>query len=278
MDPRFETNGTTTSACLLLGVIFLIAPLAATAQQFGDFTYSSDGAAITITGYTGPGGSVTIPGTINGLPVTRTGNQAFRAKMSLLDVTIPIGVVSIERAAFYSCYSLTNVVIPNTITEIEYGAFIACRSLPTVTLPDTLTRIEDSLFHDCRSLTNVVLGAGVTSIGNSAFYLCQKLANITLPNGVTNIGLSAFRYCSSLTSVTIPGGVTLSGPMHSPTAPALQRSLWTLLIQPFATWMGSCSTKTSPCFGSAPAEDLETMRSQTASPALGARLSVAART
>jgi hypothetical protein len=54
----------------LLGLILLSRPLAATAQQFGDFTYSSDGSAIALTGYSGPGGAVVIPATINGLPFT----------------------------------------------------------------------------------------------------------------------------------------------------------------------------------------------------------------
>ena len=36
--------------------------------QAEDYTYTTDGGAITITGYTGSGGAVTIPSTINGLP------------------------------------------------------------------------------------------------------------------------------------------------------------------------------------------------------------------
>ncbi len=42
--------------CVLLAWAAQLSPLAA--QSFGDFTYSSDGAAITITGYTGAGGAV----------------------------------------------------------------------------------------------------------------------------------------------------------------------------------------------------------------------------
>jgi len=37
------------------------------------FDYTTNNGAITITGYTGPGGAVVIPGTINGLSVTRIG-------------------------------------------------------------------------------------------------------------------------------------------------------------------------------------------------------------
>jgi len=90
-----ETKGTTMKTLLaLLGLILLTAPLAATAQQFGDFTYSSDGTAITITGYTGAGGAVIIPDAISGLPVTRLGIQAFFVS-SLTSVTIPGSVTEI---------------------------------------------------------------------------------------------------------------------------------------------------------------------------------------
>jgi hypothetical protein len=40
--------------------------------QAGDFSYATNDGAIAITGYTGPGGDVTIPKPINGLPVYRS--------------------------------------------------------------------------------------------------------------------------------------------------------------------------------------------------------------
>ena len=77
-----ETKGTNMKNTLLalLGILLLSTPLAATAQQFGDFTYTSDGSAITITGYTGPGGAVNIPDTITGLPVTAIGTLRSKTK------------------------------------------------------------------------------------------------------------------------------------------------------------------------------------------------------
>lgn len=41
------------------------------------FTYVTKNGAITITGYTGPGGSVIIPSMINGLAGTSIGRDAF---------------------------------------------------------------------------------------------------------------------------------------------------------------------------------------------------------
>ena len=56
----------------LLPVLLLALPAAVQAQ----FTYTTNKGTITITGYTGPGGGVTIPSTITGLPVTdKVGHQ-----------------------------------------------------------------------------------------------------------------------------------------------------------------------------------------------------------
>jgi hypothetical protein len=41
------------------------------------FTYVTNAGTITITGYTGPGGSVVVPDTIEGFPVTTIGDSAF---------------------------------------------------------------------------------------------------------------------------------------------------------------------------------------------------------
>ena len=54
--------------------------------QYGDLAYSSDGSAITITGYTGAGGAVAIPAAINGLPVTSIGTLAFAGCTNLTGV------------------------------------------------------------------------------------------------------------------------------------------------------------------------------------------------
>ena len=56
---------------LLLSLLLLTSPAMA---QSGGYTYTTNDGAITITGYTGPGGAVTIPDTIARLPVTRIGD------------------------------------------------------------------------------------------------------------------------------------------------------------------------------------------------------------
>jgi len=71
-----------------------------TVAQSQDFTYTNINGAITITTYNGPGGNVTIPDTIAGLPVTRIGTNAFFNKISLAQVAMGNSVSAIGDYAF----------------------------------------------------------------------------------------------------------------------------------------------------------------------------------
>src|SRR5205809_597376 len=86
----------------LLGLVLLSTPWVASAQ----FTYTTNDGAITITGYTGPGGAMVIPATINNWPVTSIADYAFADKTALTAVTIPATVASIGENAFLSCTNL----------------------------------------------------------------------------------------------------------------------------------------------------------------------------
>ena len=63
------------------------------------YNYSIDGTNVTITGYTGPGGAVVIPGTITGLPVTGIGDSAFYLNTNFTSVTMGTNVTSIGYCA-----------------------------------------------------------------------------------------------------------------------------------------------------------------------------------
>jgi hypothetical protein len=80
-----------------------------TEQDFYPFDYTANAGAITITGYSGPGGDVTIPPAINGLPVATVGPYAFASCSNLTSVMIPATVTSIGGSAFTDCASLTSV-------------------------------------------------------------------------------------------------------------------------------------------------------------------------
>jgi len=73
---------------LLPLLLLLTLPVGVQAQ----FTYTINNGAVTITGYTGPGGAVIIPSGTNGLPVTSIGDNALAYGYSLTSVTIPDSV------------------------------------------------------------------------------------------------------------------------------------------------------------------------------------------
>jgi len=78
---------------------------------------------------------VTIPDTIEGLPVTSIGHGAFYDGTGLTGVTIPNSVTSIGEAAFFRCTRLTNIRIPNSVTSIEEATFEDCTRLTSDAVP-----------------------------------------------------------------------------------------------------------------------------------------------
>ncbi len=238
---RSGSPGLLRRACAVRLLLLLLLTLPAVAQA--QFNYTTNNGTITITSYTGPGGAVAIPDTIDGLPVTRIGDYTFYNNFSLTSVTIPSSVTSIGDSAFMYCTSLTaitvdadnatygsvdgvlfnksqttliqcpegktgNYTIPSSITSIGGGAFHNCTSLTTVTIPSSVTSIEYYTFSGCTSLASITIPSSVTYIGERAFGDCTSLANVTIPSSVTRIGEETFYGCTSLASVTIPSGVT----------------------------------------------------------------------
>ena len=84
----------------------LLLPLLFPPVVQAQFNYTNNGdGTVTITGYTAPVTAVTIPNTINGLPVTSIGYDAFYNGATpgpgiLTSVTIPDSVTSIGDFAF----------------------------------------------------------------------------------------------------------------------------------------------------------------------------------
>jgi hypothetical protein len=161
----------------VLGMVLAL-PIAVQAQ----YTYITNNGTITITGYTGPGGAVTIPSEIGDLPVTSIGQEAF-----------------------VYCSTVTSVTIPNSVTTIAVAAFLGCTGLTDITIPNSITLIGDYTFSSCVRLTNATIPSSVTSIGAYAFSSCGSLTNVTIPASVTSIGSYAFSECNNLKAVYLQG-------------------------------------------------------------------------
>lgn len=171
---------------------------------------------VTITGYSGIGGDIVIPASIDGLPVTEIGYLAFY-NHAVTAVRLPSTLVKIADFAFYRC-PLTYANIPASVRSIGKEAFARCSPLTSidvevdnpsysayggmlftkdmktllqcpagkpdaVELPDTVTEIAPFAFEGCSKLTTLHLPATITQIGEGAFSACYELLNLTVDSG-----------------------------------------------------------------------------------------------
>jgi hypothetical protein len=174
------------------------------AGQAQDFTYTNTNGSITITGYTGPGGTVTIPSTIDGLAVTAIGAAAFANFGSLTNVIIGQGVSNsvtvIGDSTFLNCSNLTSITIGNNVAYVANWAFFGCSGLTTLTLPDTVTNIQ-----------NAEVGGMGLGVNGGVFYGCTSLTNVIVGKGLSYLGLGAFSYCTNMLSVYFKGDAPIPG-------------------------------------------------------------------
>jgi hypothetical protein len=220
---------------VLSALILASAFQTASGQTFtsGDYQYTLSNGQATITGYTGAGGAVAIPGNLNSYHVVSIGSSAFFGS------------------------ALTSVSIPNSVTSIGGYAFYNS-ALTSVRIPYSLTSIGSSAFSNCYNLTSVSIPYSVTSIGSYAFSACVSLGFVSIPNSVTSIGVGAFS-SSGLGSVLLPPNLSPSqisqagfpstavfyvGSVGLPTSMATQADLATTQAQLATTQAELATTKT----------------------------------
>ena len=137
-------------------------------------------------------------------------------------LTIPEGIIKIDRYAFRSayfteihfsqkvelshlCFGSTffeSITIPNETNTIPSEAFEYNKKLKTVILPNTITKIDIYAFYGCDSLIDINLQEGLQTISNSAFASCKSLQKITIPASVKELGSSVFADCHQNLNIT----------------------------------------------------------------------------
>ena len=117
-------------------VVLLLAILSITSiwsYTFENFEYDLDDAqtGIKITEYTGNEEVVTVPSTIEDMPVTTIGERAFYSTKPK-EVILPESIEIIEERAFYYVQSLEKINFPSSLTKIDESAFTWCSSLKNI--------------------------------------------------------------------------------------------------------------------------------------------------
>lgn len=183
------------------------------------FTYTKSTTAVTITGLKDGVAleSLTIPETIEDLPVTQIASNAFKNKQAFKYMELPSSLTQIGADAFNGCSSLKEIVIPAGVTSIggtnsASNVFGYCSSLESIKVNNEnakfasegdclLSRDKGTLITGCK---NSIIPQSVYRICGGAFLGCSLLTQIKIPYHCETIEKGAFRSCSRLTEITVP--------------------------------------------------------------------------
>lgn len=141
-----------------------------------------------------------IPSNINGKPVTRIGEEAFK-NVEAKSLLIPNTVVDICNNAFQYAVVDEGITIPDSVSHIAERAFIGYQntnyakyshnSLNTgIKIPGGIKAVSDSMFYKS-GITDIEISDGVTHIGESAFSM-TNVENFVIPDSVIFIDELAF--------------------------------------------------------------------------------------
>lgn len=186
----------------------------------GQLTYVTNNGVLTLTGYTGPGGSVVVPSVINGRPVIAVASQAFGNSSVLTGMTLPNTVTNLGDGAFAGCTTLTGITLP--LGTVGNGVFSNCTALIGLTVPNGLGIFGVSEFSGCSALTTVTIPGSVTNMGDRTFENCSNLNSVYLQSNAPVAAMTVYSGANNVTNYYFPKssgwGTTLAG---RPTVPIL---------------------------------------------------------
>lgn len=188
-------------------------------------------------------GSVVIPETYNGFPVTKIAKQGFWCEKGPSAVYIPKTIKGIADKAFEcsgsnltsidvspdnpkysSCRGMlfnkdmtelircpkgkrNQIWLPDDVLTLRDHSFYECSLAGLNRLPDSLTTIGDSAFELVTKMPSTfVVPDNVTEIGKNAF-AGAPISELVLGNSLQTIGEYAFAQCTDLTHLEIPSSV-----------------------------------------------------------------------
>lgn len=177
------------------------------------FRYTKTATDVTITEYTGSEGTgtnVKIPEIIDGIKVTKIGQNAFEND-NISTVQFPKNLKNVGLWAFKNS-RLTEVTISPGITFGD-AVFVFIPSLKDVTVEEGVTILPRDMFTGSDLSGVVKLPSTLTTIDRGVF-LNTKLSKIDIPSKVTNIGVDVFQGDSLLEEMKVgydalPGKATI---------------------------------------------------------------------
>ena len=156
---------------LAISIIILTALcISASAETFGDLTYTVADSEITITGCDDSATDVVIPENIGDYPVTAIGDGAFANHNSITSVTIPESITKVGNSAFGSCEGLEKVFWnADNIADFDYSSYVFYNSGSEengmeIVFGNNVTKVPAYIFDGCTGLTSVTISESVQNM------------------------------------------------------------------------------------------------------------------
>lgn len=204
-----------------------------------NWEYTITAGAATITEYIGDEEHAEIPAYIGGTPVRVIASQAFRNNDTLLRVTIPANVTTIESNAFYNCRRLYAAHLlhtdARTLNRFARDSFVGVATYFRLIFPNNATNFTTPLWNgyfaapesdaltirdgDFEYIIRREPAPGITDATRDVIIITRYFgtsADVTIPSTFTNITVTAigdfaFQQNRSVRRVVIPASVTSIG-------------------------------------------------------------------
>ncbi len=196
-------------------------------------------------------GSLTVPSTYLGYPVTEVSDRAFAFCNHLTEIVFPPSIESVGEYAFFHCTHLEGVQFSAPLSYLGSSAFELCYALQQLTTRNLPSTLGSKTFKSCYQLNTLHLPPHTATIGEALFLSCHSLEEIRLSNLITSLPTQAFQDCYDLHSIVIPesiteiadytfaGGYNLTGLYFDGSAPEVSTLTFTDIPSHSQAWVSS---------------------------------------
>lgn len=122
--------------------------------------------------------SLTVPDTMDDMPVLRIGEYGFANSDMLEEVILPESLIEIDDSAFEGCTSLRGIYIPGFVFRIGNRAFADCTALEAVYIHGNIQTIENDAFTGCTQLRHILFNGTLSQW--KTLYIGELPMSVTL--------------------------------------------------------------------------------------------------
>lgn len=182
-----------------------------------NYIYTLNNENATITGYTGDGGDISIPESLDGHTVVSIAQNAFSGCSSITGIILPKSITYIG-ASFASGTQITSITIPKSVMNVgvtthgnfgkAYGPLTGAMQLKEVIFEEGMTTIpaymcrttynDDWSKDTINNIETIYIPDSIENIGDYAFYNCKSITQIVMPKSIEVVGNHSFYECSNI--------------------------------------------------------------------------------